>query len=227
MTGARRMQAPAPPPPPPVSVSAFTAEKLDADAAGLQINLQPPAADAHPGGLRDLRARPRKADTGPADRPPERLSLPFPEFDPVLVHLGPLAIRWYALAYVAGILIGWRYGVALVRNTKIWRGAPAHGQRPADRRLRAVGHRRHHRRRAARLRALLHAAAAAGRPDPQALDHLRHLGRRHELPRRADRRDPGHCRLRLRQQDRHHPPGRPDRALRARGFVLRGVSRTL
>ena len=33
--------------------------------------------------------------------------MPFPEFDPVLIHLGPLPIRWYALAYITGILIGW------------------------------------------------------------------------------------------------------------------------
>ena len=46
----------------------------------------------------------------------------FPEFDPVLIHLGPIAIRWYALAYVAGILLGWRYGVRLVTSLKIWRG---------------------------------------------------------------------------------------------------------
>jgi len=45
--------------------------------------------------------------------------VPFPHFDPVLVHLGPVAIRWYALAYVAGILLGWRYIVALVRNPKL------------------------------------------------------------------------------------------------------------
>jgi phosphatidylglycerol:prolipoprotein diacylglycerol transferase len=37
--------------------------------------------------------------------------VPFPNFDPVLIHLGPIAIRWYALAYIAGILLGWRYGV--------------------------------------------------------------------------------------------------------------------
>jgi phosphatidylglycerol:prolipoprotein diacylglycerol transferase len=47
----------------------------------------------------------------------------FPDFDPVLIHLGPVAIRWYALAYVAGILIGWRYGVALVRNKTLWLGS--------------------------------------------------------------------------------------------------------
>jgi phosphatidylglycerol---prolipoprotein diacylglyceryl transferase len=53
--------------------------------------------------------------------------VPFPDFDPVLVHLGPIAIRWYALAYVAGILLGWRYAVSLVRNAGLWplRGPPA------------------------------------------------------------------------------------------------------
>ena len=44
----------------------------------------------------------------------------FPNFDPVIFHIGPLAIRWYALAYVAGILLGWRYAVALVKNLKLW-----------------------------------------------------------------------------------------------------------
>ena len=33
--------------------------------------------------------------------------LPYPDIDPVLVHLGPVAIRWYALAYISGILLGW------------------------------------------------------------------------------------------------------------------------
>ncbi len=34
-------------------------------------------------------------------------TLPYPHFDPVLLQLGPLAIRWYALAYIAGLLLGW------------------------------------------------------------------------------------------------------------------------
>ncbi len=34
--------------------------------------------------------------------------LVFPEFDPVLVHLGPLAIRWYALAYIVALVLGWQ-----------------------------------------------------------------------------------------------------------------------
>src|SRR5487761_2635582 len=32
----------------------------------------------------------------------------FPQFDPVIVQVGPLAIRWYALAYITGLVLGWR-----------------------------------------------------------------------------------------------------------------------
>jgi phosphatidylglycerol---prolipoprotein diacylglyceryl transferase len=52
------------------------------------------------------------------------LALPFPSFDPVLIQLGPFAIRWYALAYIVGILLGWVYARALVRNQKLWGGPP-------------------------------------------------------------------------------------------------------
>jgi phosphatidylglycerol:prolipoprotein diacylglycerol transferase len=37
-------------------------------------------------------------------------TIAYPNFDPVAIHLGPLAIRWYALAYIAGLLGAWRYG---------------------------------------------------------------------------------------------------------------------
>ncbi|MFI4998776.1 MAG: prolipoprotein diacylglyceryl transferase [Reyranellales bacterium] len=36
------------------------------------------------------------------------LLIPYPQIDPVLVQLGPFAIRWYALAYIAGLVLGWR-----------------------------------------------------------------------------------------------------------------------
>ena len=45
------------------------------------------------------------------------LALAFPAIDPVLVEVGPFAIRWYALAYVAGIVLGWRYAIRLARNS--------------------------------------------------------------------------------------------------------------
>jgi phosphatidylglycerol---prolipoprotein diacylglyceryl transferase len=51
------------------------------------------------------------------------LILPFPQFDPVLVHIGPFAIRWYALAYIAGILVGWLYAKAILRSPRAWGGA--------------------------------------------------------------------------------------------------------
>lgn len=35
------------------------------------------------------------------------MALQFPQIDPVAIHLGPLAIHWYALAYLAGFLCGW------------------------------------------------------------------------------------------------------------------------
>ena len=37
------------------------------------------------------------------------LSIAFPAFDPIAIAIGPFAIRWYALAYIVGLLIGWRY----------------------------------------------------------------------------------------------------------------------
>src|SRR5262249_57094706 len=36
-------------------------------------------------------------------------ALTFPAFDPVLISFGPIAIRWDALAYIVGILLGWLY----------------------------------------------------------------------------------------------------------------------
>jgi phosphatidylglycerol:prolipoprotein diacylglycerol transferase len=46
--------------------------------------------------------------------------VPFPNFDPVLIHLGPIAVRWYALGYVAAILLGWRYAVGMLKNQRLW-----------------------------------------------------------------------------------------------------------
>lgn len=50
--------------------------------------------------------------------------IPFPYIDPVLVHIGPLAIRWYALAYIVGIVAGWMYSRHLIRTERLW-GGPA------------------------------------------------------------------------------------------------------
>jgi phosphatidylglycerol:prolipoprotein diacylglycerol transferase len=59
------------------------------------------------------------------------LTLPFPVIDPVFIQFGPLAIRWYALSYIAGIFVAWWYCKRLVANARLWgrAGAP---MRPAD-----------------------------------------------------------------------------------------------
>jgi phosphatidylglycerol:prolipoprotein diacylglycerol transferase len=44
------------------------------------------------------------------------IAIAFPAIDPVAIQVGPLSIRWYALAYIAGILLGWWYMRSLTRR---------------------------------------------------------------------------------------------------------------
>lgn len=64
------------------------------------------------------------------------LVLPFPGIDPVLVSIQlfgiELAIRWYALAYIAGLVLGWRYVAALCARPALWGGAPPMKQLQVD-----------------------------------------------------------------------------------------------
>lgn len=53
---------------------------------------------------------------------PPVLALPFPAIDPVIVEIGPFALRWYALAYIAGIILAWRYMRVLALNDRLWSG---------------------------------------------------------------------------------------------------------
>jgi phosphatidylglycerol---prolipoprotein diacylglyceryl transferase len=43
-------------------------------------------------------------------------TLAYPSIDPVAFEIGPLVIRWYALAYLAGLILGWRYCIHLARR---------------------------------------------------------------------------------------------------------------
>ncbi|WP_316175477.1 prolipoprotein diacylglyceryl transferase [Bradyrhizobium sp. SZCCHNRI1073] len=52
------------------------------------------------------------------------LLIDFPVFDPVAIAIGPFAIRWYALAYICGIVIGWLYARSLLKKERLW-GGPA------------------------------------------------------------------------------------------------------
>lgn len=46
--------------------------------------------------------------------------MPFPEIDPIAFAIGPIVIRWYALAYLAGIFLGVGYGMLLLRRASLW-----------------------------------------------------------------------------------------------------------
>jgi phosphatidylglycerol---prolipoprotein diacylglyceryl transferase len=60
-------------------------------------------------------------------------AIPFPDLDPAVftipsfevagLTLGPFALRWYALAYIFGLLLGWRYMVWALNKPALW--APA------------------------------------------------------------------------------------------------------
>jgi phosphatidylglycerol:prolipoprotein diacylglycerol transferase len=47
-------------------------------------------------------------------------AITFPPIDPVAFSLGPLAVRWYALAYVAGFLFANWYMKRLVTRPRLW-----------------------------------------------------------------------------------------------------------
>ena len=53
---------------------------------------------------------------------PPLLALPFPAIDPVLVELGPFPVRWYALAYLAGLLLGWWLAQRLIARNDLFAG---------------------------------------------------------------------------------------------------------
>ena len=46
--------------------------------------------------------------------------MPFPDIDPVAFAIGPFVVRWYALAYLAGVLGGAAYGAAILRRHGLW-----------------------------------------------------------------------------------------------------------
>lgn len=50
-------------------------------------------------------------------------ALTIPGFELFGAQLGPFPLRWYALAYIAGLVLGWRWMVYLIRKDRLW--APA------------------------------------------------------------------------------------------------------
>jgi phosphatidylglycerol:prolipoprotein diacylglycerol transferase len=60
------------------------------------------------------------------------LVLPFPAIDPIAIAIGPIAIRWYALAYIAGLVGGWFYARHLAATPEYWRGLKQPSQTDVD-----------------------------------------------------------------------------------------------
>jgi len=51
--------------------------------------------------------------------------VPFPNIDPIAFAIGPFAVRWYALGYLFGVLLGAAYGYLLLANERLWhKGTP-------------------------------------------------------------------------------------------------------
>lgn len=55
---------------------------------------------------------------------PMQSGIPFPDLSPEIFSISlfgmDFALRWYALAYIAGILIGWRIALAAIKRADLW-----------------------------------------------------------------------------------------------------------
>jgi len=59
-------------------------------------------------------------------------TIPYPNLDPVLLHIwGPFAIRWYALSYIAGLLLGWWLIVRMLADSALWANPVFKNKAPA------------------------------------------------------------------------------------------------
>ena len=61
-------------------------------------------------------------------------AISFPDFNPIALEIGPVAVKWYGLAYMAGLVLGWMYIRRLLLEQRLWpRGtAPFHVDRTDD-----------------------------------------------------------------------------------------------
>lgn len=49
-------------------------------------------------------------------------ALAFPDISPIIVQIGPLAVHWYGVGYIVGILFAWWYAKRLVVDARLWPG---------------------------------------------------------------------------------------------------------
>ncbi|MBA2126938.1 prolipoprotein diacylglyceryl transferase [Hyphomicrobium methylovorum] len=48
--------------------------------------------------------------------------LTYPNIDPIAFEWGPISIKWYGIAYLAGLMLGWLYIRRLITTPKLWYG---------------------------------------------------------------------------------------------------------
>jgi phosphatidylglycerol---prolipoprotein diacylglyceryl transferase len=48
------------------------------------------------------------------------LAIPFPNIDPVAFSIGPVSVKWYGLAYAAGLMLGWIYVKRILLDMRLW-----------------------------------------------------------------------------------------------------------
>jgi phosphatidylglycerol---prolipoprotein diacylglyceryl transferase len=62
------------------------------------------------------------------------LVIMFPNIDPVAFSIGPVQVKWYGLAYAAGLLLGWMYVKRLLLDMRLWPtgGAPFSTEKTDD-----------------------------------------------------------------------------------------------
>jgi phosphatidylglycerol:prolipoprotein diacylglycerol transferase len=64
--------------------------------------------------------------------------MPFPDIDPVIFSIDlfgvTLALRWYALAYIAGLIAGWQIMARMMKRPALWpnNSSPMTPQQPED-----------------------------------------------------------------------------------------------
>jgi len=58
--------------------------------------------------------------------------IPYVTPHPIAFEIGPLSVRWYGLAYMAGLLLGWLYIKQLLKNQRLWDGPPQLSSDHAD-----------------------------------------------------------------------------------------------
>src|SRR5262249_18553397 len=103
----------------PRGVIHHAADIVEQLAAGLgHLRLRCGRSGPYLGGCVRLDQPAGRLTSSPASTEPGRV--PFPNIDPIAFQLGPFAVRWYALGYLAGVFLGAWYATSLLNRPQLW-----------------------------------------------------------------------------------------------------------